>query len=180
MNDRKSLPSFVDLRAQFIYDAETGSLQYRKKKNSKRLLSKEAGRIVESTSGIKYRVVTVEYPSGPSKTFFAHRVAWKLETGEEPPEQIDHRDGDGLNNAFSNLRDGTGCKNARNRVMSKNNTSGYNGVTPVKGGRWLVRFNCDGQSVYVGRFTDLDKAGEAARKARIQRGFTKRHGLPKK
>lgn len=180
MIDRKPLPSFVDLRTQFIYDPETGVLQYRKKKNRKRLLNTEAGRVITASTGTRYRIVTVEYSDKPSESVFAHRVAWKLETGEEPPEQIDHRDGNGLNNAFTNLRDGTGCNNARNSAMNKNNTSGYNGVVAVKGGRYLVRLKCEGEDIYIGRFKDLHEAGKAARNARLEKGFTLRHGLPKK
>lgn len=180
MTDRRELPSFQDLRTQFSYDPETGALQYRKKKNFKRLSSEQAGRIVIGCSGIKYRHVTVEYPTGPSQQICAHRVAWKLETGQEPPDEIDHFDGDGLNNAFLNLRDGTGCNNARNSAMNKNNTSGYNGVVAIKGGRYLARLKCGGEDIYIGRFKDIHEAGKAARNTRLKKGFTKRHGLPKK
>lgn len=179
MIDRIKLPSFQDLRTQFTYDPDTGVLQYRKKKTAKRLEDEQAGRIFIGKAGNKYRMVTVEFPIGPSKSVFAHRVAWKLETGCEPPDEIDHFDGDGLNNAFANLRDGTNCENSKNTAMKGHNTSGYNGVYKTSYNMWLATMKRGGKDVYIGRFRDIHEAGKAARDARIEIGFTERHGLPK-
>jgi len=43
-------------------------------------------------------------------------------------EQVDHQDGDGLNNRDSNLRPCSGRQNQGNRKKNANNTSGYKGV----------------------------------------------------
>lgn len=146
----------------------------------KRLLADEAGHVVTGNSGIQYRHVRAEYISQPAQDIYAHRVVWKLETGEEPPEVIDHHDGDGLNNAFSNLRDGTDGVNARNTCMRKTNTSGYNGVYLTPGNRWRARLRCKDGDISVGGFKQPEEAYKAARKMRLERGFTERHGLPKK
>jgi len=57
----------------------------------------------------------------------AHHVAYFIQTGEWPKNQIDHIDGNRTNNHISNLRVCTGSENVRNRVMSKNNVSGIIG-----------------------------------------------------
>jgi hypothetical protein len=36
--------------------------------------------------------------------YLAHELAWLLMTGELPPSEIEHIDGDKLNNAWANLR----------------------------------------------------------------------------
>lgn len=59
----------------------------------------------------------------------AHRVAWFLLHGIWPSGDIDHIDGDGLNNKIVNLRDVSRQVNTRNATISKNNSSGVNGVT---------------------------------------------------
>jgi len=44
-------------------------------------------------------------------------------------KQIDHIDGDGLNNCRSNLRASTTSQNHANRRANRNNTSGFKGVS---------------------------------------------------
>ena len=73
-------------------------------------------------SGIKYSKVKLD-----SKALLAHRVIWALVYDEIPEYDIDHIDGNGLNNNPENLRlcvGGDGFNNSRNRKLGKNNTSG--------------------------------------------------------
>tara|TARA_B100002003_G_C14135413_1_gene546007 strand:- start:1580 stop:2125 length:546 start_codon:yes stop_codon:yes gene_type:complete len=176
---RIPLPSLLDLRAQLTYDPETGMLQYRSMMPYRRRSADQAGFIQTSHDGSSYRVVTVDQLVGPGKRIFAHRVAWKLMTYEDPPAQIDHIDGNGLNNAWRNLRSGEGCVNARNRRMSSRNRSGFNGVHRDKrGNRWVATFRSEGRTITLGRFTDKREAAEVARAARLEAGYSERHGLP--
>lgn len=174
----KELPAFTYLRTQFIYDQETGELKYRSIINEKRRCADQAGCIVNGSSGNQYRVVTVEYPSGKKETVFAHRAAWKLMTGEEPPIEIDHIDGDGLNNAWLNLRDGSEGINAKNRRMYNTNTSGVTGVSRSRG-KWRARIALDGNQVSLGYFKDKSEAASVAKDERLKLGYTMRHGESK-
>lgn len=161
------LPDFGYLRTQFEYEENTGKLLHR---NS----SQEAGWIVDGGS-TNYRLVTVQYASQKPKKVFVHRIIWKLMTGEEPPEQVDHIDGNGLNNAWTNIRDGSGNTNNTNRKMRKDNTSGFNGIY-FKKNRWVAYVSSSGKTTYLGRFKEPHFAGEAARLERERRGYTERHG----
>ncbi len=68
------------------------------------------------------------------KFYKNHRVIYFLNTGIDPEEkQVDHIDGNRLNNKISNLRLATHKQNQDNRKKCKNNTSGATGVTWHKG-----------------------------------------------
>jgi len=68
---------------------------------------------------------------------------------------IDHRDGDGLNNRRSNLRKATDSQNLSNRTrINKNNTSGCTGVIPTRNGRWKAVLHCRRKNVYLGTYSD--------------------------
>lgn len=101
-----------------------------------------------------------------SKTFdrqgiFMHQlILGKADKGLE----IDHIDGDPLNNRITNLRYTTHRQNIMNQKMHKSNTSGYKGIykrTTKKGIKWLAKLNNDKQQIHGGTF---DTKEEAARR----------------
>lgn len=59
----------------------------------------------------------------------AHRCAWLLEKGSEPPETIDHINGIRDDNRICNLRAASFAENVRNTVPKKNNKTGFKGVS---------------------------------------------------
>jgi HNH endonuclease len=74
------------------------------------------------------------------RSYLAQRLAWLWMTGAWPEHEVDHRNRVKLDNRWSNFRPATRLINCNNRSMSKNNTSGVNGVDwhkRVK--RWRVR-----------------------------------------
>ena len=118
-----------------------------------------------------------------SKAYCAHRLAWLYIYGTWPENIIDHFDGDGLNNRIENLRSGDHRLNGRNRRMSKNNTSGVNGVYWDKLiNKWVASACYMGEKGvvkknYLGSFDDIEDATKArALWEAGQYGFTERHG----
>jgi hypothetical protein len=106
-----------------------------------------------------------EFPSYPQVKM--HRVIMDAKIGED----IDHVDGDGLNNRRSNLRLCTPAENQHNRRGNKNSRSGFKGVCLTPNRREPTGFGSyiwtGGRSIWLGTFRDpieaAKKYDEAAR-----------------
>jgi len=109
------------------------------------------------------------------RRYASGRIAWLMATGHHPRGEIDHVDGDALNNALSNLRDVPRKMNARNKRLYRNNRTGYPGVKKRSNGKYQA---CIGSSprTHLGTFTRLESAILARRKAERRMGYTSRHG----
>jgi AP2 domain./HNH endonuclease. len=88
-----------------------------------------------------------------------------------PPEgmQIDHINGDKLDNRRENLRICTRDENLRNKGLVKKNTSGYKGLCwfpSMK--KWQVRIRCNGEKLYLGYFADKKEAARVYNEAAIK------------
>lgn len=76
--------------------------------------------------------------------------------------EVDHRDGNGLNNCRKNLRAATDSKQRHNQTIRTNNTSGYIGVTWHKRvGRFQARVRLNTRRHHVGYFDDPAEAAIA-------------------
>jgi len=86
-----------------------------------------------------------------------HRVIM----GEPVGLQVDHRDGDGLNNRRDNLRVATSSQNAQNQRRSSANLSGHKGVGFHKtSGKWRARIKLNGKRKHLGYFDTPEDAHE--------------------
>jgi hypothetical protein len=83
--------------------------------------------------------------------------------------EIDHIDGDPLNNRRSNLRVVTHAQNMQNRRKQSGTSSRYRGVHwNSQRSKWRAGLRVDGRFVDLGHFADEDEAGAVARKARAE------------
>lgn len=92
---------------------------------------------------------------------------------------VDHINGDSLDNRMSNLRDVTQKENLRNQRMSKLNSSGACGISPFKGKKgttYKAQIGVNNTTVYLGTFKTLEKAVAARKAAEVELGFHKNHG----
>lgn len=94
--------------------------------------------------------------------YVAHRVAWAIHYGSQPPEIIDHINQDKTDNRISNLRDGTCAVNQQNqqRPHSRNKTSQYLGVSRFNG-YWRAKIYHKGKYIFLGYFDSEIAASEA-------------------
>ncbi len=89
----------------------------------------------------------------------AHRAAWAIVHGRWPEHEIDHVNGDPLDNRLTNLREATSGENKTNRgAYSK--TSPYIGVSP-NGSRWAAGVRAKGKYHYGGSFRTQEDAAKS-------------------
>ena len=79
--------------------------------------------------------------------------------------EIDHIDGDGLNNCRKNLMFVTNHENQRKRKLNKNNTSGHKGIYWNKRlKKWQAYGYINYKSIYIGVFSKIEDAIKAREK----------------
>lgn len=139
------------LLTEVEYDPERGAFRWIKEGKNRR----EGWFTARELSPVSKRLTIGGYQ--------AARVAWFLQTGEDPGEKnlvVDHKDADSLNNEWSNLRL---CTNSENNLNKKSHAS--SGERFIYTGSWkgyLVNLCCEGG--YLGYFHTLEEA-KAARDA---------------
>ena len=103
-----------------------------------------------------------------SRKLRMHRILLKVLKGQ----QIDHVNGNRLDNRKSNLRICTQSQNTKNRIKSTKNTSGYKGVWFKKDGkrlkRWVADIKVDYKKISLGLFLTKEEAARAYNEAAKQ------------
>jgi hypothetical protein len=156
----RTLPEADDLRNAFVYDAESG--EFRKRGHDEAITA-------ETPQGY----VRVQFAGG---TWPAHRLIWKMQTGEEP-SILDHINGVRNDNRWVNLRSVSDRENSQNRAISTLNTSGVTGVHWHKvNKKWTARIKIKGRWLHIGGFHDFDEAVNARKAAERKYGFHPNHG----
>jgi hypothetical protein len=90
-----------------------------------------------------------------------HRLAWMYVYGKWPRNDIDHINGNPLDNRIENLRDVTELGNNQNlRRPKKGNISGFLGVAPNHS-RWLAKITVSGKQIYLGTYNTPEEAHQA-------------------
>lgn len=164
------------LRTFLEYDEVTGDLTWKprpvRNRTERTWHTRYAGKLAGSAKGTTYWEVHIL-----GQTYVAHRVAWALYHGKWPDGEIDHVDGNGRNNAISNLRDVPRILNGRNRSRPVNNTSGVLGVSWHRTGKkWHARIIMLGKTIHLGLFDNIHDAANARRAAEAKYGFHPNHG----
>ena len=103
-----------------------------------------------------------------------HRLAWLISYSEWPSEQIDHING----NRIENLRCVSPAENNMNTRMASNNTTGFPGVfrcTGSKNFRAMIRVK--GKLIHLGCYESPEKAYAVRVEANRTHGFHENHGI---
>jgi hypothetical protein len=124
------------------------------------------GDVAGGTDSQGYRQVVLN-----GKKYKSHRVIWAMVNDADPGDlQIDHIDGNPLNNSLGNLRLATHAQNQCNQTKkASNNTSGIPGVSWHSGGqKWSAHIGTQGKRVHLGCFACKEEASMARREAELK------------
>jgi hypothetical protein len=99
----------------------------------------------------------------PTRQQYLHRFIMG-----EPPHDIDHVNGDGLDNRRANLRAVNDSLNLANSRRRKDNTSGYRGVGQRSSGRWQASIRRDQRLIVLGTFATPEAAARAYDAAAVE------------
>lgn len=97
-------------------------------------------------------------------TTSAHQIVWAIHNGEWPPEgrQVDHINGDRLDNRIDNLRLVDITQQACNKKVRKNNSLGVKGVCwDASRGRYKAQLDFQRKHYNIGHFDTIEEASQA-------------------
>lgn len=155
--------TFEDFAHLLRYDAEAGQFYWRDVPGIRRGTRRPHER-AGTVTALGYRAIKVN-----GKSFSEHRLAWLLTHGEWPTLDIDHIDGNSVNNRLANLRLATDSQNLANAKTPSNNTSGFRGVSRhTTTGRWVAHVRVNRRLIHLGLFDTPAEAGAVAQAARVR------------
>ena len=162
MTKAKPSPRLELLNELFNYQADTGAITWKISPSKRIKTGQNAGTV--NTKGYLRIAMTID---GKFCVFAAHRLIWYIVTGADPNEfQIDHIDGNRLNNKFSNLRLATHAQNSCNRCASQQSKAKLKGVSWNKRDQsWGAKIKANGQNIWLGSFPTPELAHMAYCKA---------------
>lgn len=145
------------LRQHLLYDPQSGILTWLDRPFIRACVNARTRFQVAGKTSDGYVRITITV-DGVECYLLGHRIAWALMLGEWPSEEIDHRDRDGLNNRWVNLRPASSQEN-------KFNTGGWTRkelpkgvfVHPQREG-FFSSCRHNGKNNYLGTFSTPDAA----------------------
>lgn len=173
------------LKECLSYDPETGvfiwkerpSYHFKTARAASVINSRQRGKVAGSVHKAKPDAAPYLIISISGVRYRAHHLAWLYVFGAFPDYEIDHIDGNTLNNRILNIRDVTRPDNNKNRSLPTNNKSGVIGVSWDKRvSRWVAGIKISGKRIFLGYFADLEDAALARKAAEEKYGFHRNHG----
>jgi hypothetical protein len=122
----KPMPPISLINQLLDYDPVTGLFRWKVAKANR----VKVGSIAGSIRNDGYLEIRINYCS-----YMAHRLAYYIVTGDQPPE-VDHKNGIRNDNRIINLRAANSKLNSNNHKKQKRNKSGVTGIG------WHKRDNC--------------------------------------
>lgn len=158
-----TLPDQAYLAECFSYDRDAGELRWRARPHKhfpsgsvmKASNKKYAGRIAGAVDNKGYAHVMIS-----GKNYLTSRIIWKLITGADPSNLIDHKDGDPGNERFDNLREATYRQNAHNHKGWRKTQTGKKGVFFDRDSI-IAKIMVDGRERRLGSFPTIESAHRA-------------------
>ena len=154
-----------------VFEYRDGELYWKIRPSGVAKMNNAVGNLV----GKKRNYLSVQYKY---KGYRVSRIIWKMFHGTISEKmQIDHIDGNTLNNKIENLRIVNNSDNQKNCPTRKDNKSGFRGVfwkDRIK--RWECYITSNGTRYYLGVYKEKKDAIERRLKAEKEHGFHFNHG----
>lgn len=150
---KRKIPTIERLREILHYEPETGKLFWIQPRKGCSLYL-EAG---SWRNEQRYKRICID-----GRGFSSHVIIWYYMTGKYPVREIDHINGNKLDNRWINLRQTDQQKNTWNRRRAKQYSSKYGT------GVWITtekRYAATIQGKYLGNYNTKEEAAEAYAKA---------------
>ena len=163
----------TDAKRLFDYDPVTGFCGRLTKPCNSVKIGERLGYVQKCAGDLQYFATEIH-----GKQYKVHRLIWLWMTGEMPEKDIDHEDGNGLNNVWSNLRKATRSENMRNARMRSDNKSGQSGVSfHARSKKWRAAINIGvGIKKHLGYFETLGEAIAVRIEAEKSGNYHENHG----
>jgi hypothetical protein len=140
------------------FEYKNGNLYYKVDLSKKMKTGKKAGSI--ASDGRYYNIGINK------KGYRLHRIIYLYHFGHLPAE-IDHIDGNRLNNLIENLRPATRSQNACNAKKSAANSSGVKGVRwNKKDKKWRACIRINRKEYFGGNFDSVEQAAQKVKQMR--------------
>lgn len=166
------------------YDQETGDLVWKIRplshfhcvKNAENWNTEHAlniaGNVIKNVSNKSYLTINIS-----SAQFLAHRLIFVIMSGSWPKLEVDHIDGNGLNNAWSNLREASKTENNRNARLRSDNPSGRLGlIKPKNRKKWMASIGVNGETIILGWYKSKQAAIIRRIAGELKYGYHPNHG----
>jgi len=145
------LPTKSVLNKLLNFNAINGEITWKVSRGGVKAGS-QAGYVITTTCGQKYINIMIN-----EVNYYAHRLMWYYHNNTQPI-QIDHKNGNGLDNRLVNLRPATNKINANNMKKRIDNTSGIIGVSYDKSRKCWQAYYGTSKCRKTKRFDDFFEA----------------------
>lgn len=144
----------------WLYWKSNSEIREVRDKNGRSFRNQYAGKKAGGTHYSGYKHIKIN-----GRLYAYHRVVFLMHNKYLPAE-IDHIDGDPLNNRIENLRPANRSRNCSNRMIGKNNTTGVKGISFHKRiGKFQAYITKNKKRIFIGYFEKLEDAVSARKKA---------------
>ena len=164
----KASDHFPTLVNQLLeYDPNTGTLYWIGYLRDGQISIKKKPKLAGSVNNVGYLQLGID-----GVTYAAHRLIYLMMTGDWP-DQVDHINGNTLDNRWCNLRNTSHWGNGTNKKLAKHNKTGIPGVRfEYPNEKWRVKLN----TAHIGYYDDFFDACCARKSAERQYEYHPNHG----